>query len=99
MTYCKKCGKQLEDNVDLCPACGTRQSTSGTTVKAVPVKQEKNKWIAFLLCAFFGLVGAHKFYEGKIGMGILYLCTLGLGSIGAIIDFFVLLCKPNPYYV
>lgn len=98
MSYCKKCGKEVENNVDVCPACGTKQGVA-TTVKAAPLKQEKNKWIAFLLCAFFGLVGAHKFYEGKIGMGLLYLFTLGLGSIGAIIDFFVLLCKPNPYYV
>ena len=32
-------------------------------------------------------------------MGILYLCTGGLMLIGVIIDFIVLLSKPNPYYV
>ena len=25
MKYCKKCGQQLEDNVNVCPACGTTQ--------------------------------------------------------------------------
>ena len=40
-----------------------------------------------------------KFYEGKIGMGILYLFTCGLFGIGTLIDFIVLLFKPNPYYV
>ena len=59
----------------------------------------KNKWVAFLLCLFLGYLGAHKFYEGKGGMGILYLFTFGLFGIGWFIDCIVLLLKPNPYYV
>lgn len=59
----------------------------------------KNKWVSFLLCLFLGYLGAHKFYEGKVGMGILYLFTGGLFGIGWFIDCIVLLCKPNPYYV
>lgn len=57
----------------------------------------KNKWIAFFLCLF--TICGHKFYEGKIGMGILYLLTAGLFGIGWIIDLISLLMKPNPYYV
>ena len=60
---------------------------------------EKNKWLAVLLCVLFGCLGVHRFYEGKIGTGILWLFTGGLLGIGAIIDFFILLFKPNPYYV
>ena len=37
--------------------------------------------------------------EGKIGMGILYIFTLGLAGIGVLVDLIVLLFKPNPYYV
>ena len=37
--------------------------------------RKKNKWTAFFLCLFIGIFGAHKFYEGKTGMGIVYLCT------------------------
>lgn len=59
----------------------------------------RNKWIALLLCLFLGLFGAHKFYEKKTGMGVLYLFTAGLFGIGAVIDFFALLFKPNPYDV
>ena len=59
----------------------------------------KNKWVSLVLCIFLGGIGAHKFYEGKIGMGILYLFTFGLIGIGVIIDFIALLFKPNPYYV
>lgn len=59
----------------------------------------KNKWVALVLCLLLGWCGGHKFYEGKVGMGILYLFTLGLFGIGALIDFIVLLFKPNPYFV
>ena len=59
----------------------------------------KNKWISFILCLFLGFLGAHKFYEGKILMGILYLFTLGIFGIGIIVDLIIILLKPNPYYV
>lgn len=59
----------------------------------------KNKWVAFFLCVFLGYFGAHKFYEGKAGAGLLYFFTFGLFGIGWFIDCIVLLCKPNPYYV
>ena len=68
------------------------------TVNAVDGR-EKNKWVAFLLCLFLGYFGAHKFYEGKVGMGILYLLTAGLVGFGWLIDCIILLTKPNPYYV
>lgn len=59
----------------------------------------KNKWVSFCLCLFAGYFGAHKFYEGKAGTGLLYLFTFGLFGFGWIIDCLNLLAKPNPYYV
>jgi restriction system protein len=59
----------------------------------------KDKWVAWALCFFLGGLGAHKFYEGKVIMGVIYLFTLGFFGIGWFIDIFILLCKPNPYYV
>ncbi len=59
----------------------------------------KNKWTAFFLCLFLGYLGAHKFYEGRVGGGILYLLTAGLFGIGWLIDTIILLFKPNPYFV
>lgn len=58
----------------------------------------KNKWISFFLCLFFGFFGAHKFYEGRILLGIVYIFTFGLMGFGIIIDLIVLFFKPNPYY-
>ena len=65
----------------------------------VVVGRERSKWVALLLCFFLGYLGAHKFYEGKTGMGVLYLFTAGLFGIGALIDFIALLFKPTTYYV
>lgn len=70
-----------------------------TSVPEVPAGTPRNKWIAFFFCLFAGFYGAHKFYEGRIGMGILYLFTAGLFCIGWIADCIILLRKPNPYYV
>lgn len=58
----------------------------------------KSKWISFFLCLFLGVFGAHKFYEGRILLGIVYVCTGGLCGIGIIIDLIILFFKPNPYY-
>ena len=38
---------------------------------------EKRILPAFLLCFFLGVFGAHRFYAGKIGTGILELFTVG----------------------
>ena len=51
----------------------------------------KSKLLDFLLCFFFGLLGIHKFYEGKIGMGILYIFTVGLFGIGWFVDLILIL--------
>ncbi|NDJ21089.1 NINE protein [Nostoc sp. B(2019)] len=44
--------------------------------------------ISYILCAvgFFGLGGLHRLYNGKIGTGLLWLCTGGLLYIGQIVD-------------
>lgn len=58
----------------------------------------KNKWVALILCICLGFFGAHKFYENKIGMGVLYLFTGGLFGIGWFIDIIIILCRSNTYY-
>ena len=47
---------------------------------------QKSKNTDLLLCIFLGTLGVHRFYEGKIGTGILWLCTLGLFGIGWVVD-------------
>ena len=62
-------------------------------------KQPKDKWVAFALCFFLGYLGIHKFYEGRIAMGIIYIFTVGFLGIGCLVDLILILCKSNPYYV
>jgi len=54
-------------------------------------KSKKEKLPAFLLCLFLGALGAHRFYVGKIGTGILWLFTGGLFGIGWLIDIIIIL--------
>ena len=113
--YCKHCGELIDKDCIICPKCGKQveelkrssenivinntntASANATANVHVIGGRAKNKWISLLLCIF--TVCGHKFYEGKIGMGILYLFTCGLFGIGWLIDVISLLCKPNPYYV
>ncbi len=46
--------------------------------------------VAWLLLAFLGPFGLHRFYLGKWGTGLLYLLTCGLLGIGVIYDFLTL---------
>lgn len=110
--FCKYCGEKIPEEAVICTKCGRqveelKQNQPNVIINNNNVNKnsnvgyigrEKNKWVALLLCFFLGVLGAHKFYEGKIGMGIIYLFTMGLFGIGVIIDFIVLLFKPNPYY-
>ena len=57
----------------------------------------KNKWVSFFLCLFVGVLGIHKFYEGRILLGLLYLFTGGLLGVGVVVDLVILFFKPNPY--
>ena len=51
---------------------------------------DKDTGVAYLLLIFLGVLGAHRFYIGKIGTGVLYLCTLGLLGFGVLWDLFTL---------
>lgn len=53
---------------------------------------EKSRTVDLLLCLFLGCFGVHRFYEGKIGTGILWLCTLGLAGVGTLVDLIMILC-------
>ena len=112
--FCKHCGEKIAKEAVICPKCGCQVEQQAQAAPNIVINNSnqnqvnavggaygspKNKWVALLLWFFLGYVGAHKFYEGKIGMGILYIFTCGFFGIGYFIDFFALLFKKNPYYV
>ena len=45
-----------------------------------------NPWVKFLICLLVGYFGVHKFMEKKVGIGILYLFTMGLFGFGWMYD-------------
>lgn len=101
---CPSCGRQVEELRSEATNVVYQQNNSSNTyvdnrTTVTYMGKAKNKWVAFFLCLFLGYLGIHKFYEGKVGMGILYLFTLGFFGIGALIDLIAIVMKPNPYYV
>jgi TM2 domain-containing membrane protein YozV len=47
---------------------------------------EKSRSVALALAAILGPFGAHRFYVGKTGTGILMLCTLGGAGLWYLYD-------------
>lgn len=107
---CTSCGRQVEQlqgansaqpQVVINNSNTNSNIASATAVAAVGIHggKKKSKWVCLCLWFFLGLFGGHKFYEGKIGTGLLYMFTAGLFCVGWFIDLFAILNKPNPYYV
>lgn len=69
-----------------------------TPLEPIPGRKQKRKSTALALCIIGGPFGLHKFYEEKIGMGILYLFTGGLFGIGALIDLLIIIFGRSGYY-
>lgn len=51
---------------------------------------EKSLAVAYVLWFFFGFLGVHHFYLGKVGRGVGYLVTFGWFMIGPCVDLFTL---------
>ena len=100
---CPHCGCQVEEMQQASPQIvinNSNQNTNSNVNAGVPFGAKlKRKWVAFFLCLFLGFFGAHKFYEERIGMGLLYLFTGGLFGFGWFFNLLSLLGKPDPYYV
>ena len=110
--FCSHCGEKIAKEAVICPKCGCQvaatqaapniiinNSNQNQVNAAVPAGKMKNKWVALLLWWFLGFLGAHKFYEDKMFMGVLYIFTGAFLGLGWCIDFWVLLFKPTHYYV
>lgn len=103
--YCPECGTKVID-----PSTETfagkefeygRQNifTNEMNTNALDTGKWCNKWISLVLCLFFGYWGVHRFYEGKVATGIIYILTFAFCGIGVFVDLIIILSKPNPYKV
>lgn len=78
----------------------TMPVNNGYSFTPPPGTRPVNK-LAYCLFAFFlGSFGAHKFYSGRIGLGVLYIlfCWTGIPSIIALIEFILAVIKPADIY-
>lgn len=104
---CVKCGRQIEElntkepNVVINNNVSSISNATSNPNFGGMNGRTKSKGLSIILCllGFMGLAGMHKFYEGKIVMGIIYFITGGIMGIGTIIDVLRLLGKPREYYV
>ncbi|QDY43486.1 TM2 domain-containing protein [Candidatus Pantoea soli] len=89
MVFCRGCGKEIHSSAKACPHCGATQSTQ--------TEGKKSRMAAVLFAFFLGGLGAHKFYLGKVGQGILYIlfCWTFIPSIVAFIEFILYLCSSD----
>lgn len=88
MVFCRGCGKEIHDSAPTCPSCGAVQIQQGRTALA----SDKRILPAFLLCFFFGVFGAHRFYVGKIGSAVAQLLTIGGLGVWTLVDLIILVC-------
>lgn len=105
-TECKFCGEkfavaQANQQVYQAPPQPQVQPQPQTIYVQQPVSginpswPIKNKIVAAILAIFFGGLGIHKFYMGKIGMGIVYLlfCWTGIPEFIGFIEGIIYLCS------
>ena len=70
----------------------TQQTATSKTDAIINDMRINPEWMITLALVFFlGVIGAHRFYNGKIGTGILMIVTLGGFGIWATIDFIIVL--------
>jgi len=89
---CERCGTPLRNEWaarGICAACAA--SAEALTVAAPQVmtlQQTKSRGAAIALAFFLGGIGAHKFYLGRPGWGLVYflLCWTFLPSLAGVIE-------------
>lgn len=106
-TTCPQCGAPLEAGATECKYCGEKIAPDPTYQQPVvntqyedgidPAWPIKSKVVAGLLGIFLGGLGIHKFYLGKVGLGILYLvfCWTYIPEIVGFIEGIIYLCSSD----
>lgn len=85
MVFCRGCGQEIHKTAHACPGCG---AVIGT---------KKSRTTAAILAFLFGGFGAHKFYLGKSGQGILFFLFFWtfIPAIIAFIEMIMFICMSD----
>ena len=88
MTFTKRLTQKLQSIRETAKLqTGSHQKIQNTAHFFVEARQIA--WV-LLVVPFFGLIGVHRFYMGKIVTGIIWLVTGGLFGIGWLYDLWTL---------
>jgi TM2 domain-containing membrane protein YozV len=92
--FCSECGAVIKLKAEICPKCGVRQFGPPFVLNLGAVADNgKSRIAAALFALFLGGLGAHKFYLGQTGLGILYLifCWTFIPAFIGFIEFILFL--------
>ncbi|MBU3157433.1 TM2 domain-containing protein [Clostridium estertheticum] len=87
--FCHNCNSQNDDGSNFCKICGINLLIQANMTQDRNISS-KNWLLTLLLCIFFGAVGIHRFYVGKIGTGILMILTFGGFGIWVLVDLILI---------
>ena len=84
--FCSTCEHKIHVQTEICPKCGVRVG---------PPPGAINKVALLLITFFLGGLGAHKFYQKKYLLGVLYLLFFWtyIPILAAFIEFIIYACK------
>ena len=74
--FCTNCGKELNEQQDVCLNCGVKVNKEISNGK-----EGKSKIAAGILALFFGAYGVHNFYLGYTGKAVTQLVLTIIGFI------------------
>jgi len=66
--YCMHCGELVDKWAETCPECRVEQRSLSNS------SGDAERVTAGVLAVVLGSFGAHKFYQGNVTLGLLYLC-------------------------
>jgi len=91
--FCTACGENMSSKAASCPKCGHPNKSKATTANGAA----KSRIVAGVLALLVGGIGVHKFYLGKIGLGIVYIlfCWTFVPAIIAFIEGIIYLVQDH----
>lgn len=82
---CHACGRAIDAEAVVCTGCGVMQPA------AKALDADRKILPVFLLAFLLGPFGAHRFFVGKLGTGLLMLFTLGGLGLWVLVDLVLII--------